>query len=101
MGGHLLNRRAAPHLEKGFVARGVKLQKRRAELEALGPFRPAARRVTARDGQYRRAVFRFPGAFETEDLLRGQLEEPLNFWEQPLGRQAGINPDGHRWLEGA
>ena len=42
-----LERLAAAVLEEVPLARGVELQERRAELETLRPFRPAARGVDA------------------------------------------------------
>ena len=65
----------APELEERALAGRVELQQRRAELEALGPVGPAARRVAPALREDRRAVGRAPALLEIEDLPRGQLPE--------------------------
>lgn len=70
VGGHELKGVGAADREELFVAGGIELEDGGAELEALGPFSPAAARVEAIDGEDGRAFLWGPGGFELEDLLR-------------------------------
>src|ERR1051325_1044943 len=54
--GHVFDRGAPAQLEKRLVTGRVELQQGRADLEALGPLRPAPGGVAALDGEDWRAV---------------------------------------------
>ena len=96
MAGHVLHRGAAADLENRRVARGVELQDGRAELEALRPLGPAARRVAAVDREDRRATRRIPRLLEPRDLLRGQLEQMVDGAEERGGREPAV--DTNHWV---
>ena len=89
--GHVFARSFAADGEKPSVAGGVKLQQRRAKLEPLRPFRPAARRVSTFDREHRRAALRLPGFLDAQDLLRGKLEQARDFGDELLRREREIN----------
>ena len=84
MRGHALDRVAPSNFQKPLLAGRVELQQGRAELEALRPFRPAARGVFAYHGENRRAGFRFPRLFKPQDFLRRKLEQSPDFGNELL-----------------
>ena len=63
---------------------------RRAELEALRPFRPAARLVAALDREHGRAGVGRPGCFERADLARRQLEHAIDLGQQVAGGEGMV-----------
>jgi hypothetical protein len=95
VGRHALDRPATAHLQESAIPRGIKLEKRRAVLEALGPFGPAAGRVTALDGEHRSSLGGTPGFLEVQNLFGGQLEDPFEGRGETSGGQARIDVEGH------
>ena len=62
--GHQFKSFPTAKIEEGFVAGGVVLQQRRAELKTLSPLGPSARGVLALNREDRRALGRVPGLFD-------------------------------------
>ena len=92
-----VERALAAELEELAIAGGVELQERRAVLKALGPLRPAARGVPPAHGEHRRALLRPPGVFDAANLLRRQLEQPVDPGNEVLGRACAV--DANHQLE--
>ena len=93
--GHQFDGLAASDVEEARVARGVELKDGRAELKALRPLRPAARRVAALHGEDGRAVGGLPGFLDAGNFLRRQLEHPLDGGDEFLRGQLVVDLDGH------
>ena len=95
MSRHALNGLCATYLEKWLLVGGVVLQNCRTKLKSLGPLGPTTCRVFAAYGEHRRTLRRFPGFFDTQDLLPGKIEHTLQSRNHFSRRQFCINFNGH------
>ena len=80
--GHEVDGVAPADVEERLVPRDLELIDRRAELEALRPFRPAARGVFALDGEDGRALGGVPAFLQAMDFFARKREEPLDGREE-------------------
>jgi hypothetical protein len=88
---HVFEGLFAAELQEGLVAGGVELEERHAELEALGPLGPAARRVFAGDGEDRGALGGVPGRVDGADLLAGEFEHAGGLLLELLRSEFGVD----------
>jgi hypothetical protein len=93
VGRHEVDGVAAADVEEGFVAGDFELVERAAELEALGPFGPAARGVFALDGEDGRAPGGVPPFLEAKNLFAGEFEELVNRRLEGGGREGVVDLD--------
>src|SRR4051812_11172479 len=78
MGCHQFHRVRAADLQKLLFSGRVVLQESQSELEALRPFSPAAAGISACNSKHRSALLGVPRFLNGENLLGGQLEDPMN-----------------------
>jgi hypothetical protein len=93
VGGHEVDGVAAGDVEEGFVAGEFELVGGGAELEALGPFGPAAGGVGALDGEDGGAEGGIPAVLEAVDFGAGEGGELVDGGEEGGGREVGLDVD--------
>src|SRR5438876_7638782 len=95
VGRHALEGVAPADFQERFLAGGIELQQRRAELKPLRPLGPPTGGVSASYREDRRAAFGFPALLEVQDFSRGKLEQPLNLRDELLRADTVVDFDGH------
>jgi hypothetical protein len=78
MGRHSLDCVVSREPQKLAIGRRVELQDGGSELEALRPFRPAARLPSTVHREHWSAIFGAPGGFEAADFGGGNLEQAVD-----------------------
>jgi hypothetical protein len=91
--GHVGHGALAPQLQVACLAGGVELQDRRAELKALRPLGPTARRVLPGNGKDGRALRRVPGVFDPVDLVPRQREKAVDLGQERARFECGVDLD--------
>src|SRR5207249_2008667 len=100
MRGHDSDRVAPAVLQEPVLARGIKFEQRRPELESLRPLRPSVRRIDPAHGEHRSSVRRVPGLVDASDLSCRKLKEALELRSEAFGSEIRIGAD-HRWPSSA